>query len=221
MSYIHEALKKAQKERDSRYQEYGGSLVVQRVTPGLVTRKAMILIFILLILILFAFVAYSWLDSRSPQTRTKPEYGQKEHVAAQQLKSVADAERFYGKARSLHEKGDLQDAGRLYRETLRIDPGHTEALNNLGVIYICEKEYVAARDSFEKAIRLKPGNVDPCYNLACLYALEGKTGQSLAFLKKAVSLDRSVIDWARRDTDLKSLAGVPDFEALLKGGETR
>ena len=176
---------------------------------------------IFLILVVLAFAAHSWLDSRPPQTRTTPEYNQEKHEAAPQLESDADAERFYDRARSFHENGDLQDAGRLYRETLRMDPGHTDALNNLGVIYICEKDYAAARDSFEKAVLLKPGYVDPCYNLACLYALEGKTGQSLAFLKKAVSLDRSVIDWARRDTDLKKLAGAPEFEEILGTGETR
>jgi len=221
MSYIHEALKKAQKEKDSRYQEYGGGLAGRRETPGFVTHRAMRVVSILVILILFAFTAYSWLDSRSPQTGATSEYKYAKHAAAPQLESVVDAERFYDRGKSFHKNGDLQDAGRLYQKTLRMDPGHTDALNNLGVIYICEKNYTAARDSFEEAIRLKPGYVDPVYNLACLYALEGKKRQGLAYLKKAVSLDRSAIGWARRDTDLKNLAGVPEFEEMLGSGETR
>ena len=90
-----------------------------------------------------------------------------------------------------------------------------DALNNLGVIYIRDKDYLAAQRSFEKAIRLKPGHVDPHYNLACLHAIKGEVKQSLAHLKKAVSLDHSARDWARRDTDLTNLRGVSEFEEII------
>ena len=97
-----------------------------------------------------------------------------------------------------------------------LDPGHVYALNNLGVIYIQEGNYSEAKKSLEDAIQQKPEYVDPYYNLACLYALKGEVMKSLAQLKKAVSLDESVSEWARRDRDLQNLRGVPGFEEIMR-----
>jgi tetratricopeptide (TPR) repeat protein len=129
---------------------------------------------------------------------------------------VASAKDLYEKARDLHRSGRLQEAMRLYRKTLSLDPNYMDALNNLGVIYIQSRMYPAARESFAKAIRLKPDYVDPHYNLACLDALQGRLRQSLAHLKKAVSLDQSVKEWAIKDADLRNLRGVPEFEKIIR-----
>jgi tetratricopeptide (TPR) repeat protein len=121
----------------------------------------------------------------------------------------------YNKARQFHKKGRLEEAKRLYEETLQIDPGYVDALNNLGVIFIGKRDYVAARRSLEKAVRLKPRYAEPFYNLACLNAIRGDIKLALAQLKKAVSLDPTVRDWARKDTDLESLRHLPEFRELM------
>ncbi len=128
----------------------------------------------------------------------------------------ANAKELYDKARAFHKSGRLQDSKRLYQETLKVDPGYVEALNNLGVIYIYERDYREARIILEKAIRLKPDYVDPYYNLACVYALEGAIAQSLTYLKRADLLDQAVRGWARKDTDLEKLRGVPEFEEMIR-----
>lgn len=134
-----------------------------------------------------------------------------------QQRAARSAKAFYEKATLFHKRGRLQDAKRFYQEALRLDPGYVDALNNLGVIYIRDKEYTAAQRSFERAVRLRPGYVDAHYNLACLYAIKGDVTQSLTHLKKAVSLDRSARDWARKDTDLENLRGLSEFEAIIGG----
>jgi len=121
----------------------------------------------------------------------------------------------YDRARRFHKEGRLEEARRLYEETLQIDPGYVDALNNLGVIFIGKRDYVAARRSLEKAVRLKPKYAEPFYNLACLNAIRGDIKLALAQLKKAVSLDQSVRDWARKDTDLESLRHLPEFRELM------
>ena len=205
MSYIHEALKKAQKERDGRYKEYSGLLSARGEETRFFTSRAVWWSSLLLIFILLAFGSYSWFHSKERQT----------HATTSEPESVINAKAFYNRARIFHKSDRLQDARRLYQKTLRLDPGYVDALNNLGVIYIHEKDYPAAQSSLEKAIRLKPGYVDPYYNLACLYALRGEVRESLAHLKKAVLLDHSVRDWARRDTDLQNLWGVPEFKNII------
>jgi tetratricopeptide (TPR) repeat protein len=89
-------------------------------------------------------------------------------------------------------------------------------LNNLGVIYIQQQNYPKARNILESAIRLKPEYVDPYYNLACLYAFKGQAIKSLENLKMAISLDKSVREWARKDIDLQNLRGMPEFEEMIR-----
>ena len=121
----------------------------------------------------------------------------------------------YDRARRFHKKGRLEEARRLYEETLRLDPGYVDALNNLGVIFIEKRDYLAAQRSLEKAVRLKPRYAEPFYNLACLNAIKGEIKLALAQLKKAVSLDPTVRDWARKDTDLENLRHLPEFKELI------
>ena len=123
----------------------------------------------------------------------------------------------YEKARFFQKNGRLQEAKLLYEEILSLDPDYVDALNNLGVIHIHDKDYSAARAYFSKAVLLKPDYVDSHYNLACLHALEGELSQSIVHLQKAVSLNQSVKQWARSDTDLQKLHGIPEFESILKG----
>ena len=271
MSTINEALKKAQKEKDTRYQKFSGSLSARGRERRLFRHRPLLWTSLTLIIIFFAFTAYSWLDFGVLQTpvtsesqintptltlsRPRNEEGgtfgkggensansiplpaaskaeaagggekrkllrnkPKRPATAIKKKTVIDAKESYERARHFHKSGNLQEAGSLYRETLRVDPGYVDALNNLGVIYIHEQDYPAARISLEKATRLRPGYVEPYYNLACLHAIKGEIEESMAHLKKAVSLDQSVRDWARMDTDLENLRGVPEFEEIIRSG---
>ena len=68
---------------------------------------------------------------------------------------------------------------------------------------------------FQKAIKTKADYVEPYYNLACLYTMQKDQEEGLSFLKKAASLDRSVILWAQEDPDLVTLRAAPGFQALL------
>ncbi len=238
MSFIHEALKKAQKEKDARYRKYDGIVSTPGYKPRLFSGKALWLISFLVISL--AFAAYLWLPSKRIQPRIRepamPEAtqqspphpnplprggegrvrGASQKLSGKHPEGVTDAATLYEKARLFQKSGRLQEAKRLYEETLSLDPDYLDALNNLGVIHIHDKNYSAARAFFAKAIRLKSDYVDAYYNLACLHALKGELTQSLSHLKKAVSLDQSVKDWARRDTDLQNLRRVPEFEEIIR-----
>jgi len=211
MSHIHKALNKAQKEKDARYREYHGIASAAGSKPRPFSGKTRGLTFFLLILL--AFTAYLLLFFKDTQP---PIRELATHEATRQPESPVNIVALYERARLLHKNGRLHEAKRLYQEILGLDPDYVDALNNLGVIYIHDKNYSTARSNFEKAIELKPDYVDSYYNLACLHAIKGEVPQGLARLKKAVSLDRSVRDWARRDTDLKNLRGVPGFEEIVQ-----
>ena len=118
----------------------------------------------------------------------------------------------------MHNIGSIAEAKELYLRILELDPGFTDALNNLGVICIHEKEYLSARKYFEKAVVLKPRYPILYYNLACLLSIGGETEESMMYLKKAISLDQSVAEWARKDTDLESLRRVHEFKEIIERG---
>ena len=221
MSYINEALRKAQKQRETHPQEYSGVISRPARKGRFFPRHSVLWISVVFISILLAFAVYSWLDSKAPANTSKAEHKRKESAVIVQRKSVVDPKKIFSKAMLFHKSGRLRDAKRLYQEALRLDPGYVDALNNLGVIFIHDRNFSAARRSFEKAIRLEPGNVDPYYNLACVCAAGDEIEKSLTYLKKAVSLDKSAIDWARKDTDLQKLRGLSEFDKIIGNKESR
>ena len=215
MSHIHEALKKAQKERDVRHYKYHGIASAAGYRGKSFRSKAAWLATFILILV--AFTSYLWLIPKTAQT---PGFeGTRSEAALPQTSSESEpainAAQMYEQARLLQKKGHLREAKYLYEKALKLDPDLVNALNNLGVINISLTDYASAQHNFEKAIGLRPDYVDAYYNLACLHALKGEVSQSLAHLKKAILLDQSVRSWARTDADLENLRGTKEFEELM------
>jgi len=211
MSYIHEALLKAQKDKDARLPKYRGIFFSPREKTGILSVRPVWLVSVFVILL--AFTLYSWLDLGGKKTISAPQ-NPKPEVSPRPETSV-NAKGLYDRARHLYNIGRLKDARRLYQKTLMLDPSYVYALNNLGVIYVQEGNYSEAKKSLEDAIQRRPEYVDPYYNLACLYAFQGEVMKSLAQLRQAVSLDKSVREWARKDRDLQSLRGMPGFEEII------
>ena len=52
------------------------------------------------------------------------------------------------------------------------------------------------------------------YNLACFYASSGQQEKALALLPDALRLNPELVEWSKQDTDLDSLRGDPNFQAL-------
>ncbi len=141
MSYIHEALNKAQKERDTHQGEYSGILSKGRAKKGAFSRRPILWISLVIIVIFVAFAYFSWLDSSRPQPSTASERKYKMPTETSAKKPVLDAKKYYDRGRVFYKKGRLRDAKRLYGEALKIDPGYVDALNNLAVIYMHEKNF--------------------------------------------------------------------------------
>ncbi len=214
MSYIHQALKKAQIERDDRHGKYGG-IISSRSKKSGPAKKSILLIVVSLVILFLAFVSYSWLDFSGPQVETNSVPKPKEPVQLPVHEKTANATEFYQRGKEQHKSGHLSKARMWYEKALMADPGCVVALNNLGVLLIKDKNYLSARGRFEKAIRLKPGYVDPYYNLACLFALTDRPEQALRYLKRAVSIDPQVKKWAKKDTDLGNLRNLAGFEGIV------
>ena len=244
MSYIHEALKKAQVERDLGKGPYSGIPVPGR-KKSFFTIKRTLFLTASLLMVLLAFAGYSWWDQttedrgqrtedrgqrtedRGQRTEDRRQSSVVRHpssVKPSPAKRRTEEKRenlveSYQKARAFHREGRLPEAEMWYEKVISMDPGHVEALNNRGVLHLHKKKYSAARKCFEKAIRLKPDYVDPYYNLACVSAATGQVKQGLRYLGKAISMDPGVKGWAQKDPDLDPLRASPRFKAIVTSEE--
>jgi tetratricopeptide (TPR) repeat protein len=242
MSYINEALKKAQREKDALYLKYTGILTARGKDKKALSGR-LLWVFILGVTGIFlAFGAYSWLNTSEKPIAASAEgakaQGNRPAVPTSRVsdrvqrmaqavepkspakpsrrRSAINAQSLYERGEHFRKQGRFKDAKRFYEETLKIDPDHVDALNNLGVIYFSDQDYSTAQRKFEAITRIRPGDVDAYYNLACVHAVKGELRDGLAYLKKAISLRSVVREWAREDPDMGNLHGLPEFEEILK-----
>lgn len=217
MSYIHDALKKAQKEKDKDGGYYEGVVSSKKVQRSFPPRTWILLSFAFLSLL--AMIVFSWhhrqhISRPASQDKIRPDSGVSEKPV---VKKKGNIHILYTEGLDYQKNGSLYDAKKKYLQVLRIEPNFVFALNNLGVIYISEGNDSEARRLFEKAITLDPDYVDPYYNLACVYAQLNDLAVSVEHLNTAIGFDKRVKEWARADKDLVKLHGYPEYEKLIRG----
>jgi tetratricopeptide (TPR) repeat protein len=274
MSYINEALKKAQKDRDSRYERFGGIIASGPVrTKTSVKRKRVIGAAIALIILIptglliavylhqqpspvlkgssppvssgnqetrSAMVPDGKVMAMNPAVSTdaaaqaeKTRISEREVPTAVQADgkpfpgsatvspvgspNQREAEVRYLEALTAQRRRDHKRAEELYQQALVLDPGHVKALNNLGVLFMDQKNRRQAAALFNRAIALKKDYVDPYYNLACLYARVDETDESIRYLKMAIAINRDVKNWAEKDADMRSVVASDEFKKIREG----
>ena len=77
------------------------------------------------------------------------------------------------------QKNNLQVAENLYKETLKINPNHVDARNNLGIIFQALGEFQKARSCYEKAIQIQPEAYASYYNLGLVFKELGELQKAL------------------------------------------
>jgi Flp pilus assembly protein TadD len=88
-------------------------------------------------------------------------------------------------------QGDVAAARDFYEATLRIDPQHKGALNNLGVLALEANEAPRAIDFFRRALLREPRNSKTHYLLARALDLAGQHEEARVEAARAVELDAS------------------------------
>jgi tetratricopeptide (TPR) repeat protein len=225
MSYIHQALKKAQAEKEGA-RKHHPDLVAAHGEKRFFSRAKFLLCLFFTLTIIGTGLLFYWKHDHSdsdPQegmpaieNLTLPEAAWKEERIP-----PADATQYYERGILFQKRNRLAEARIQYSKALEADPGHVEALNNLGVLELQEGLYDDAKRNFEKAVRLRPEFADAHYNLACLHALQGDVTQGILHLRKAASLDRRVSGWAISDPDLSNLRGLEEYTEIVKGVHTQ
>ena len=245
MSYINDALRKVQKEKESGYVAYErivsapGKELARPSKWTSVIGLLTVSFFVAGIIALLYWLEYKNMPAKAPlktaplasviparlQAFNKMPAG---NIGDPELKTKktppeikvqtgkVDLKTLYAQALKKQREGDLGEATNLYRKILKINPQNIEALNNLGVIHMKNKLYKKAIMRFNDAIAVKHNYTDAHYNLACLYAQKNDVPQSMFYLKNAVRFNSEARNWAKNDSDLKVLANLPEFKKLLE-----
>lgn len=217
MSTINEALKKAQKERDTSHLLYSSLLAIGNSKNPLLKKKYLAWFIITILLVIGTLVSNAWLNKNNSTPSRMIKEGDRQGRLNNPPPPVSqeNLNRLYNRARNFHGEGQLKLAKRFYHEVLLIDPGHGNAINNLGVIALAEKDYAEAEKYFTRALKFNSSSVDSHYNLACLYALKGDTSKGIDNLKKAIHLNENAREWAKKDTDLDNLRSTLEYKKLF------
>ena len=240
MSYINEALRKVQKEKESRYVAYEN--IVSADGKKLEQPKRWLSLMGISIVFFFAagiIVLLYWSEDKKmpviqrisappvvasavvaehkPDNNTKVELKPQKTTAQVRIKQeTAESKAIFAQALDRQRKGTLEEAKILYRKVVEIDKYNVKAFNNLGVIYMGEKNFKLAIMRFNDALNIKHDYTDAHYNLACLDAQKNDVPQSLFYLKNAIEFNPEVRKWAKNDSDLKALANLPEFKKILE-----
>mgnify|MGYP005731448171 CR=1 FL=1 len=90
-----------------------------------------------------------------------------------------------------HQEGTLDVAQEFYNQVLKIDPNHSAALNNLGIIFTKLKEYQKAKNCFEKVIEINPNYANAHNNLGLIFNELGEYQKAKECYEQAIKIDRN------------------------------
>ena len=88
-----------------------------------------------------------------------------------------------------HQEGKTDIALKFYNQVLKIEPNHSQSLNNLGVIFQNQMNHEKAKDCVEKAIAINPNQVDAYNNLGVIFKELGENQKAKECFEKAIELN--------------------------------
>lgn len=95
---------------------------------------------------------------------------------------------------SVHRLGRLEEADRLYHESLAVEPRNPDAHQLLGLLALAQDQWVGARGHFARAVELVPKSAAYRSNYGHALRLLGELGRAESELRQAVAIDPSFGD---------------------------
>ncbi|MCU1310329.1 MAG: serine/threonine protein kinase with repeat [Candidatus Angelobacter sp.] len=97
---------------------------------------------------------------------------------------------------------------------IQTNPEDVRARNLVATRYEQQGRFADADREMNLAVSFRPNDPGILFNAACMYALRGDKERALQMLTRAQASGFHDSNWARRDPDLASLHGDPEFERL-------
>jgi len=89
---------------------------------------------------------------------------------------------------------DSKNAARCYKQTLKLDPNHTGALNNLATIDDEQKDFPAAERLYRRALVVNPRSAQVLKNLGTNLLMQHKDRESSEAYAQALAIDPHILD---------------------------
>jgi len=122
--------------------------------------------------------------------------------------------RKFDEALALHRQGQLQAAELLYREVLRDDSAHAQAMAMLGLIEASKGRSAAAADLLRQSLQLRADNAAAHFNLGLILQEQSDLDEALACFDRALALSPAAAPvWNARGVALKNLGRHEDAVA--------
>ena len=101
---------------------------------------------------------------------------------------TASAETILRQAIEAHRRGAIEDAKRLYRQVLSLDPRSDAACGNLAIIAAQQGDLAGAERLFRQALDLRPDDPQGFNNLGSVLQQQGRPAEAVAAHRRAISL---------------------------------
>ena len=88
-----------------------------------------------------------------------------------------------------HQEGKTDIAQELYNQVLKIDPNHSQTLNNIAVIFKNLKDYQKAKNCYKKVIEFNPNYVEAHFNLGIIFNELREIEKAKSCYEKALEID--------------------------------
>jgi predicted O-linked N-acetylglucosamine transferase (SPINDLY family) len=124
----------------------------------------------------------------------KPQRPSNVFSAPNPLASAAPLDALMAQAQALQQAGRLGEAERLYREVLRRQPRHADALHYLGLVAYQAGHPQAAADLIAQALAVAPGDAGAHANLGLVLQALQRFDDALASLERALALRPDAIE---------------------------
>ena len=126
------------------------------------------------------------------------------------MASFSEAAANYNQGLVFKDQGNLAEAAECWRRTIALEPGNTQALNNLGNVLREQGELDDAVACFRRALQLQPDLARLHYNLANALRDQEKPEEAVAAYRRAVAL---APDYAEAHSNLGNvLRGLGRFD---------
>ena len=93
-----------------------------------------------------------------------------------------------------HQQNKLEEAKNLYNQVLEMNPNHSQAYYNQGLLFHTSGQKIKARKFYEKAIEIDPNNSSAHNNLGLIYGELGDDQKAKKFYEKAIEIDPNYTD---------------------------
>lgn len=108
----------------------------------------------------------------------------------------SDSEVLFSLGLAEKRQGHYPEAGEFYRRAIQEDPRFSEAVSNLGNVYLAQKQTTLAIASYQQAIGIQPGRGAYYYNLWRAYSQESYLSSKIdQTFQKAKQLDPELISY--------------------------